>query len=54
MPENRRITMCQIIMYLGQDEMKNVIISVRTLALAKIYTLVGCENNCFEGQIVKT
>ena len=53
MPENRRIIMCQIIMYLGQDEMKNVIISVRTSALAKIYTLVGCENNYFEGQIVK-
>ena len=34
--------------------MKNVIISVWTSAMIMTYTYLGCENDCFAGQIVKT
>ena len=44
----------QMTVYLGYDEKKNVIISVRTSAMVMIYTSIECENDCFEGQIVKT
>ena len=33
--------------------MQNVIISVRTSAIVMIYTSIECEDDCFEGQILK-
>ena len=43
----------QMTVYLGYDEKKNVIISLRTSAMVMIYTSIECENDCFEGQLVK-
>ena len=34
--------------------MKNVIISGRTSAMVMTYTSIECEDDCLEGQIVKT
>ena len=44
----------QMTIYLGHDSRKNLIISVRTSAMVMIYISIECENDCFEGQIVKT
>ena len=33
---------------------KNIIITVSTTAMVIIYTSIECENDCFEGEIVKT
>ena len=41
----------QMIIYLGYDKKKNVIICVRTFVI--IYTSTEWENDCFEGQIMK-
>ena len=41
----------QMIIYLGHDLKKNVIICVRTFVI--IYTSTEWENDCFEGQIMK-
>ena len=41
----------QMIIYLGHDLKKNVIICVRTFVI--IYTSTESENDCFEGQIMK-
>ena len=40
--------------YLGHDWKKDVIISVRTWSMVMIYTSTEYENDCFEGQTVKT
>ena len=44
----------QMTIYLGHDWKKDVIISVRTWSMVMIYTSAEFENDCFEGQIVKT
>ena len=44
----------QMTIYLCHDSRKNLIISVRTSAMVMIYISIECENDCFEGQIVKT
>ena len=40
--------------YFGHDEKKNIVISERTLAMVIIYGSIECENDYFEGQIMKT
>ena len=43
----------QMTIYLGHDQKKNVIFSVKTSTAVMIYTSIECENDCFEDQIVK-
>ena len=45
---------CQMTISLGNDQKENVIIPVRTSAMAIIYKWIECENGCFEKEIVKT
>ena len=39
--------------YIGYIQKKNVINFVRTSGMIIIYTSIGNENDCFEGQIMK-
>ena len=44
----------QVTIYFGHDEKKIIVISDRTLAMVMIYRSIECENDYFEGQIMKT
>ena len=43
----------QMTIYIGYIQKKNVINFVRTSGMIIIYTSIGNENDCFEGQIMK-
>ena len=44
----------QMIINLGHDQKKSVIVSVRTTAMVMTYTSIECKSDSFEDQIVKT
>ena len=43
----------QMIIYLGYTQKKNVISSVRTLAILMVYTSIEGEKDYFEDQIIE-